>query len=309
MARRAAATTAETPVAAGNPHARQISAGELKKAVASHYGTMTLVADKVVAETLLEYNTANRGINKRKLQHLIDQMKAGEFENTGEPIIISAEGILSDGQHRLIALVESDITVELDVRFGIPRKAIAKTNTGTSRNGGDVLALRGVSGGAAIAPAVRLLILLKRGLPESVREFVSNAEIDTAYNRWKGIETVGKLVGGMSFPKGVRSTALLATAFLASRSAGKDKLESWLETLSTGLATNRNDPAYLLRERLMKGVDAPVGTREGMIEKFALTIMSWNAYAQGQGIEPKDFRWSATGKRTKPFPKVEGARI
>ena len=292
-----------------NPRAELMNAEQLREAVAGFYGTKTLVFDKALAESLLEMNTGNRRTNGRKLAQLVTQMKAGTFENTGEPLIVSAEGVLNDGQHRLLAVVESDVVIDMDVRFGIPRKTFAKTDTGSGRSGGDVLAIRGVAGSAAVAPALRLLILFRRGLPDSIREFVSNAEISDAFDRWKGIELVGKQVAGFHFPRGVRSTPLLAVAFMASRSPSRDKLSAWLETLATGLASGKSDPAYLLRERLMRGVDAAVGTREGLLERFALMIMSWNAFAAGTGSTPRDFRWSATGKTAQPFPKVDGTRL
>ena len=265
--------------------------------------------DRPFAEKVLQLNTANRRVNARKLGQLVAQMKAGVFENTGEPIIIAAEGILNDGQHRLLAVVESDAVVDMDVRFGIPRKSFAKTDTGAGRTGGDVLAIRGIAGSASVALAIRLLILFRRGLPDSIREFVSNAEVSEAFDRWKGIEAVGKLVAGYNFPRGIRSTPLLATAFMASRSPSKERLSIWLETLATGLAAGKSDPAYLLRERLMRGIDAAVGTREGLLERFALMVISWNAFSAGMGLAARDFRWSGTSRAAQPFPKVEGARL
>ena len=294
---------------AANPHAQRIAPDELKELVSGHYGTKTLLLGKEMAEALLGYNTANRSVSHRKVDRLIQQMTSGEFENTGEPIIVSAEGVLNDGQHRLMALAQTDAEVEMDVRFGIARRAFTKTNTGTSRTGGDVLAIRGVVGGAAVAQAVRLLILYRRGLPDSVRDFITNAEIDQAFERWKGIEAVGKQVAGHAYPRGVRSTPLLSTAYLASRCPGKERLTSWLETLATGLAAGKTDPAYVLRERLMRGVDQAVGTRESMLSRFALMIMSWNAFTSDQGMTARELRWNATGKAAAPFPIVDGAKF
>ena len=308
MARRPSTRKQDDNFAVG-PHALLMSPDELKDAVSNFYGTKTLLFDKPFAEALLEYNTANRSVSRRKLDRLIDQMRAGHFENTGEPIIVSDAGVLNDGQHRLLAVIESDAVVEMDVRFGIPRRAFTKTDTGSSRTGGDVLAILGVTGGTTVAPALRLLILFRRGLPDSIREFVSNAEVDEAFAEWSDIETVGRQLAAMSFPRGVRSTPLLATAFMASRSPGKDRLPEWLETLATGLASGRTDPGHVLRERLVRGVDAPVGTREGMLERFALMIISWNAFAAGAELKPKDFKWSATGKQAKPFPQIDGFRL
>jgi hypothetical protein len=72
------------------------------------YGIKTLIFDRSVAEMVLTFNTGNRRVNRQKLQVLTDQLRSGEFENTGEPIIMSAERILNNGQHRLLAVAEAD---------------------------------------------------------------------------------------------------------------------------------------------------------------------------------------------------------
>src|SRR6201994_4902895 len=93
-------------------------------------------------------------VTRRKLDVLARQMRSGEFENTGEPIIISAEGVLNNGQHRLLALVEADAVVDMDVRFGIPRRVFTKTDTGAARSAADVLTIGGVAQGTRVSSAV-----------------------------------------------------------------------------------------------------------------------------------------------------------
>lgn len=292
-----------------NPHAEWVEPGDLTELVHGFYGTRTLMFDRALAEAVLELNTGNRRVNRRKVEQLVRQMQSGQFENTGEPVIISAEGIINNGQHRLLAVAEADAVLDMDVRFGIPRKAFSKTDTGTSRSIGDVLTIKGVKAGAQVSSAVRLLLLYRRGLPEAVREFVSNDEVSQAFDGWRDIEEVVASVNAHAFPKPVRSTPLYATAFLASRTAAKGKLEGWLDAVATGLDVARDSPAYQLRERLMRGVDAPVGTREGQLERFALMIKSWNLFAKGESVARKDFRWAASGRNAEAFPSVSGARL
>jgi hypothetical protein len=197
-----------------NPHAERISATAFDALVKNFYGTKTLIFDRPLAEAALVYNTANRRVTRRKLDVLIHQMRTGEFENTGEPMIISAESVLNNGQHRVLAVIKAEALVEMDIRFGIPRRTFSKTDTGAPRTGGDVLTIAGVAHGGIVSSAVRLLILYRRDLPGSIRKFISNDEIARAYGRWSGIAEVA----AHHFPKGVRSTPLLATAYLASRS-------------------------------------------------------------------------------------------
>ncbi len=292
-----------------NPHAEWIDPGALPKLVAEFYGTKTLMFDRALAEKFLELNSGNRRVNRRKVEQLAAQMKSSEFENTGEPIIVSREGVINNGQHRLLALVEADVELDMDVRFGIPRRAFTKTDTGTSRSSADVLTIKGVGSGNQVSSAIRLLLLYQRGLPGSIRDFVSNDEVARAFDGWHDIEDVVRTVNGHAFPKAVKSTPLYVVAFLASRSPQKSKLEAWLDALATGLDVSRDNAAYLLRERLMRATDAPIGTRELLVERFALMVKSWNLFSRGESVAKRDFRWSPVGRTAEPFPKVNGAKL
>lgn len=292
-----------------NTHAQWVSSEELLRLVHGHYGSKTLMFDKALAEAVLELNTGNRRVNRRKVDQLVNQMKAGEFENTGEPIIISDDGIINNGQHRLLAVVEADAVLDMDVRFGIPRKAFSKTDTGTSRSSADVLSIKGVKAGSQVSSTIRLLILYRRGLPESIREFVTNDEVARGFDEWPDVEEVVSSVNAHAFPKAVRSTPLYATAFMASRTPQKGKLENWLDAVATGLEVGRDSPAYQLRERLLRGIDAPIGTREGQLERFALMIKSWNLWAKGGTVTMREFRWTSVGKNAEPFPALSGAKL
>ena len=301
------ATRKQTDDPVANPHAERLDAEQIGKLVRGHYGMKTIVFDKEIALDVLAYNTGNRRINRRKLQQLVDQMARGDFINTGEPIIISREGVLNDGQHRLQAVVDADVEVDMDVRFGISREAFSRTDTGASRTPGDVLTIKGVSGAGQVSSAIRLLLLYERGLPESIREFISHEEISRAYERWNDIEDVVAAVNGHAFPKAVKSIPLYATAFLASRTSAKGKLETWLDAVATGLDVGRDHPAYQLRERLLRGI--PAATHEGLMERFALMVKSWNLFAKGDTVPMREFRWTSLGKNAEDFPKVAGAKL
>ena len=293
-----------------NVHAEWISFFEFKKLARKYYGTRTLMFDADLARAVLdEFNTGNRRVNQRKVSQLVDQMTSGEFENTGEPLIISAEGVLNNGQHRLFALVEADTEIDMDVRFGIPRRAFSKTDTGTSRNPADVLTILGVRHGADIARSVRLLVLYGRGLPESVRSFVSNDEVGRAFEKWKDITEVSDRVAQRAIPRAIRGTALLATAYLASRSPGRAQLDAWLEILATGLEAARDNPAYVARERIVRAADAGLATREQLLERLALLINSWNAFAENRSATARDLTWKSGGRNAKQFPAVQGAEL
>ncbi len=285
------------------PHA------ELDKLIGRFNGLKVMTVDAVAARRLLAINTGNRRVNQRRIAQLAAQLRQGHFENTGEPIIVSDEGILNNGQHRLLAIIEADAAVEMDIRFGIPRRAFVKTDTGAARSGADVLSIRGVSGSAQIAMALRLLIAYERGLPEHLRDYITNDEINRAYDRWSDIGEAVAKVQVYRFHPQIRSTPLYATTFLAMRAPRAARVDDWLHVLATGLEAHREHPAYVLRERLLRGVGSDLGTRERQLVRFALMIKSWNMFRQDEEVPMREFRWSNTGRDPEPFPRVTGARL
>ena len=52
-----------------------------------------------------------------------------------------------------------------------------------------------------------------------------------------------------------------------------------------------------------------MGTREGLLERFALMIKSWNLWAKGDTVTMREFRWTGTGKNAEPFPRMAGAKL
>jgi hypothetical protein len=87
------------------------------------------------------------------------------------------------------------------------------------------------------------------------------------------------------------------------------RVDEWLHVLATGLEAHREHPAYVLRERLVRGVASELGTRERQLVRFALMIKSWNMFRQDEEVPMREFRWLPTGRDAQPFPRVTGARL
>lgn len=83
------------------------------------YFAVMLVTPEMAAEWL-KTNTRNRNPNKDKLNKLKSDMLNGQFQLTHQSIAFDTDGNLIDGQHRLISLVETGVTVPLAVAFNAP---------------------------------------------------------------------------------------------------------------------------------------------------------------------------------------------
>ncbi|MCJ8601074.1 hypothetical protein MWH03_00570 [Klebsiella pneumoniae] len=115
-----------------------------------------------IAAEMLEHNVKNRPLSPSRIAMHAAAMKAGEWALNGEAIKFDVTGRLMDGQHRLKAVIQSNVAIQTAVIRGLPPQSINTLDTGKNRSAADVLALSGnVSPAAsrAFAAATRLLML------------------------------------------------------------------------------------------------------------------------------------------------------
>lgn len=86
-------------------------------------------------------------------------MSRGDWKVTHQGIAFSIGGVLVDGQHRLAAIVEADIPVEMTVFTDVNEGTFDVLDTGKSRNAADVLALEGEKSVTMLAAMVRTVWL------------------------------------------------------------------------------------------------------------------------------------------------------
>ncbi|CAM6054949.1 unnamed protein product [Sphagnum tenellum] len=281
-----------------------IQAEELDQLIKTHHGTLddVLMTPTMAAYILKRYNTGNRHLRNNHANGFAETLKRGGWENTGEAVVFAREGILNNGQHRLEGIVRSGIPAVMDIRFGISRKAFAITDTGAKRQAGDVLSISGSRSPFASAATIRMLLAYKAGLPSSYNSTskVGNAEILEAYNNWPDVEAAILITKGGLSRRGFVNAASNAFTFLAIRQSNVKTVEEFLELVETGLTKTKNDAPRLLRERILSdGQTFGRGTRESIVERFALFIKAWNFWRAGE--RPAHLRWR-TGEA---FPEIK----
>ncbi len=75
-----------------------------------------------MAKRCLEKNPNNRPIRPEWVKVLAEDMRTGNWRTTHQGIAFDEEGCLMDGQHRLRAILESGVTVEMEVTKGMKRE-------------------------------------------------------------------------------------------------------------------------------------------------------------------------------------------
>lgn len=85
------------------------------------------------AEQWLSVNTSNRKLREGVAERYAADMKAGKWTQCITPIAFYEDGELADGQHRLWAIVESGVAVQLPVMRGLSRDDGLNIDTGLNR--------------------------------------------------------------------------------------------------------------------------------------------------------------------------------
>jgi hypothetical protein len=102
---------------------------------------MVLVTSSVAKKWLDEANHDNRSMRNWWSVALANRMKAGEWLKTHQGIAFTKSGRLLDGQHRLKAIVESEIPTWSFVFEGLDDEAFKAIDSGVKRNLSDLTGL------------------------------------------------------------------------------------------------------------------------------------------------------------------------
>ena len=114
-----------------------------------------------LATKWLEGNTHNRPVRDTRVHQYAQDMRAGRWRLTHQGIAFASDGSLIDGQHRLWAIIEAQVPVEVSVSRGMDPESQQYIDEGLPRTVVDVLRLSDPDSGVSnfrAAVARRMLI-------------------------------------------------------------------------------------------------------------------------------------------------------
>ena len=245
------------------------------------------------ASDLLTLNVGNRPVRYRFVEAIAAEMTEGTYIYTGEPIIISSDGKLIQGQHRLLAIQKSQVAQKMVIQTGIAPAAYDKLDNGFIRSTPDIAAHLGFKNSSQAAYLTRFMIGVEKTVPGSnYKIFSDNASgkiTNTQVSTWlstKNHEYINECITmGRNYHKDFH--AMKANQFAALYYwfglKNKEKADEFLTILSTGedCSSSHNSAIYHLRQKMinhsqanavLKGFEKLSGT------KLALIVKSYNLF-------------------------------
>lgn len=239
-----------------------------------------------IAERMLKNNTANRPIVERKLKQYSKDMREDKWLVTNDAITFNTDGSLSNGQHRLMAIVETGITVECFVAEGLDPLAFEVMDTGATRTAAHCLSLLGEKNTNMMAAALVLIERYFKGGMATKQGMFTNTEILELLSKYPDIRISAQISHLKNLKKLVHGSASVALHYLFSQK-DKELADSFMDQLSLGSNIGTGTPVYLLRERLMENaLSKKKYTKEFIL---AICIKAWNATRKNKAMKQLNF--------------------
>jgi hypothetical protein len=263
----------------------------------------------------LEFERGTQGTNRplsvRKINEYAVAMIKGDWRETHQGIAFDKKGHLSDGQHRLLAIVQvaeegavegetvyppiPKFSVKMQVTWGLEPEAFKVLDTGLVRSPRQILAMAGYANQTHVAACARLLYLFD----------------NHDFKYWRGMKVDNNTILRVANESGIAEylticTTLTPIGFIASaatvgyyvceRALPEALHEQFIEGLKTGENLAKDSPVLVLRNYMIRSKGTPGNRRDASLH-LALYVKCWNDFALGRRRSAVNWRSS------EDFPK------
>lgn len=239
----------------------------------------TVTVTPGLAAELLRRNENNRGVKQVKAGQYAADMRAGRWAFNGEAIIIANSGELNDGQHRMQAVIDANISLPFLFVFGVSRTSRETVDQGAARGAGDYLAMGGMSNATIVSTIARLVLSYERSGGQNIdtRE-VTNSEVVARARNDGGVSKSAHFASttGRKANQYVAATVIGFCHYVFEEIDGADA-EYFLTQVCTGEGLNAGCAAIAVRERLL-------ALGKSRQQKAAVIFRGWNFHRRGMKV-------------------------
>ncbi len=258
---------------------------------------VTITPDMAMA--MLERNKLNRPLNDQHVKRIARQITAGHWKFNGDTIKFSRTQDILDGQHRLWAIIEAQVSVDTIIVEGIDSEAFATIDTMRKpRSGADILAVVGVPHHrSTISVALQWLLRWQRKTVENYMapiNRIENSDIEQAFRDNPGIVRAAERAQKL---RGLTAPGMLAFFYFVLTNRNPDLAERMLHTLENPAGVSVNDPFFRLRSYFTQT------ERREPLTTIAYMIKAANAAHAGR--EMRVINWRNQGSNAEDFPRLD----
>ena len=254
------------------------------------------------AQAMFDGQIKNRKISKTTVKKYTKVFKAGRWKLNGEPIVFNGNTLI-DGQHRLMACIESEVPFRALCVYLADDDAFRTLDQGKKRGGSDVLSIAGYQNVTNVASSLAVLVKIDRdgsiatGVGGSTRAVISNEDIEEIADSYPGLERSCAVAQSLYKSLKIKKSAIAALHYLLSRAEGingDDYIESFcdqfLKRVFSGVGLSANSPELIYRNGLIRHMNQQHRTCSSYV--ISAGIICWNNWVEKKPMSfirvPKD---------------------
>lgn len=251
----------------------------------------------------------NRRLTQTVVERYAQAMRDGLWLTDGSPIRFNTKGRLVDGQHRLWAVIESGVSIQVMVARNVPDEAFLVMDTGRTRGFADVLSIQypDTPNVLQVAATVRMAYRFKRGLAvssivSSRGRAIENATLLDFYGEnMEAILYATRLADRIytAFPRALPASAWSLFALMVAELDVEDA-EDFATHLMSGKNLGEGSSILALRAVLAEEMVKPTRPKH---EILGLAIKAWNFYRDGTHVQRLLMRLGGANPETYPVAR------
>lgn len=230
------------------------------------------------AKNWLRSNTINRDVRQSHVDRLASDMASGRWLVTHQGVAFNCDGTLLDGQHRLLAIIQSGTSQWMCVTNGLPANSISAIDDHQKRSTADSLKIvHGVSSPNINRSAAAAAWMVSGvGVDRAPIRLSRQEQIQVFFEHEKAL---GWAHSAFNCTKaGLCRSVVLAVIARAYYTVNKGKLEQFCRVLAdpsatTGAKVDQN--IFRLRDYLMTSVSGGASSQQSAYKKTERVLKSW----------------------------------
>lgn len=219
--------------------------------------TIMLITPNNAKRLLDNSKTKNRTINKSNVIRYANEMREGKWRLNGESIKLDYNGNVIDGQHRLLGIINSKVSIETMVTTGLDPIVFGTLDTGKKRDGSDVLSIHDVKNSKLVASTIKMVKQLNKGMygdSGSSNRVLSNEDFPVIYfSDPEGYQTSVRLSKTLykAINMAISPTLISSFHYYLMKRYGYDVATDFMDKLCFGHGLGTNSSVLALRNKLI----------------------------------------------------------
>jgi hypothetical protein len=243
-----------------------------------------------LAQFWLERNTRNRKLRQSVINRYANDMRNGRWMVSPDAIAFDTNDCIIEGQHRLWAVFEAQVTVRMTVMFNLDPDTILVIGDHLKRNLADVAKIRnpGTTVSSVHTSVANMLLqtsILATAVDrrQALERVTRQAQLDMMDKHWDAIEFAFRECFRSASMRSITVASVLTPVTRAFYTQDKDRLIAFGKVMLNGVMdTTADKPAILLRNYLIRFATA--GSRPTADVVYRKTERALAAFLEGASL-------------------------